>query len=367
MVTQRDSSVEIPGPADLFPTATKAVVKRAARSGEKFELLVLGIERVALSDFTGEDFLSASFTPIPISDQTTDDSANPEIEALHLEVVDLAIKVLKHANVELPAEFARAITGQEDPLQMAWMLASVLSMDVNLEHALLAVESRADALRLIHAHLSHELQILEIRGKIATKAQNEMGKEQREYVLRQQLRAIQQELGGEGGESELELLRERLKAADLPEEVRKEADREMSRLGRLSAQAPDYNVGRTWIELILELLERKPVNPPSISRPPAKSSRTTTMASKTSRSASSNTSECLNSTLARNRRSSASSDLPVSAKPRSVNRSPAPWAASSSASAWAACMTKRNFGAIAEPTSEPWLVASSRAIRRAEA
>ena len=74
--------------------------------------------------------------------------------------------------MELPPEFARAITSQSDPLQMAWMLASVLSMDVALEHSRLAAESRAEALRLIHEHLSHELQILEIRGKIATKAQN---------------------------------------------------------------------------------------------------------------------------------------------------------------------------------------------------
>ena len=255
VVTQRDSSVEVPGPTDLFPTATKAVIKRSGRSGDKFEILVLGVERVSLSDFTGDDFLSASYLPIPIPDQS--DETNPEIEALHREVVDLATSVLKYAGLELPGEFARAITGQVDPLQMAWMLASVLSMDVALEHSLLAVESRAEALRLIHAHLSHELQILEIRGKIATKAQSEMGKEQREYVLRQQLRAIQQELGGKEGESELELLRERLKAADLPEEVRKEADREMSRLDRLSTQAPDYNVGRTWLELILELPWKK--------------------------------------------------------------------------------------------------------------
>jgi len=255
VVTQRDSSVEVPGPTDLFPTATKAVIKRSGRSGDKFEILVLGVERVSLSDFTGDDFLSASYLPIPIPDQSTE--TNPEIEALHREVVDLATSVLKYAGLELPVEFARAITAQADPLQMAWMLASVLSMDVALEHSLLVVESRAEALRLIHAHLSHELQILEIRGKIATKAQSEMGKEQREYVLRQQLRAIQQELGGKEGESELELLRERLKAADLPEEVRKEADREMSRLDRLSTQAPDYNVGRTWLELILELPWKK--------------------------------------------------------------------------------------------------------------
>ncbi len=255
VVTQRDSAVEIPGPADLFLTATKAVIKRSSGSGDKCEILVLGVERVTLADFTGDDFLSASFTPVPIPGRA--DEATPELEALHREVTELATNVLKHAGAEMPVEFARAITGQSDPLQMAWILASVLSMDVALEHSLLAVETRAEALRLIHAYLSHELQILEIRGTIATKAQNEIGKEQKEYVLRQQLRAIQQELGGKEGESELDLLRERLKAADLPDEVRKEADREMSRLDRLSAQAPDYNVGRTWLELILELPWRR--------------------------------------------------------------------------------------------------------------
>src|SRR6202046_2511785 len=255
VVAQRDSSIEAPGPTDLFPTATKAVIKRSGRSGDKYEILVLGVERVVLADFAGDDFLRASFQPVPIPDQS--DQANPEVEALHREVIELAANVLKYANVELPAEFVRAITSQADPLQMVWMLASVISMEVSLEHALLAVETGVEALRLVHAYLSHELQILEIRGKIASKAQNEMGKEQREYVLRQQLRAIQQELGGKEGESELDLLGERMKAADLPDEVRKEADREMSRLARLSTQAPDYNVGRTWLELILELPWKK--------------------------------------------------------------------------------------------------------------
>jgi len=254
VVTQRDSSVEIPGPADLFPMATRAVIKRSGRSGDKFEILVLGVERVALDfgDASGtDDFLRANYRPAPIPEEPAED--NPEIEALQREVAELASKVLEHTNLALPSEFARTITGQSDPLQLAWMMASVLNMDLKLEYSLLAVESAAEALRLIHAQLSHEVQILEIRGKIATKAKNEMGKEQREYVLRQQLRAIQQELDGKEGESELDLLRERLRAADLPDEVRKEADREMARLDRLSTQAPDYNVGRTWLELILEL------------------------------------------------------------------------------------------------------------------
>jgi ATP-dependent Lon protease len=250
IVTQRDSAVEIPTPSDLFPTATKAVIKRFGRGTTgKFEILVQGIERVALSDFEGEDYLFAGYTPIPLP---TDES--PELEALQLEVVELASKALKYASVELPAEFTRMIAEHADPLQMSYLLASVLSMDVHLEHSLLSAETRAEALRIVHAHLSHEVQIMEIRGNIASQAQNEMGKEQREYFLRQQLKAIQKELGtGNEGESELDLLRERLKAAELPEEVRKEADREMSRLERLNAQAPDYNVGRTWLETILEL------------------------------------------------------------------------------------------------------------------
>ena len=250
VVTQRDSSVETPEEADLFPFATKAVIKRSGRNGDgKFEILVLGTERVELGEFFGDDFLRAAYQSAPVPEESS-----PEVEALHREVVDLATKVLKHANIELPNEFARLITNQGDPLQLTYLLASVLSMDVSVEQALLAAGTREQALQLIHAHLTHEIEILEIRGKIASKAQKEMGKEQREYFLRQQLRAIQNELGGgKEGESELDVLRDRLKAADLPEEVRKEADREMGRLERLSSQAPDYNVGRTWLELILEL------------------------------------------------------------------------------------------------------------------
>jgi ATP-dependent Lon protease len=250
VVTQRDSDVETPEPKDLFPIATKALIKRSGRNSEgKFEILVLGQERVELGEFSGEEFFQAEFKPAPVLEETS-----PAIEALHREVVELATKVLKHANVELPNEFARIITNQGDPLQLTYLLASVLSMDINAEQALLAAETCEEALQLMHAHLTHEIEILEIRGKIASKAQKEMGKEQREYFLRQQLKAIQNELGGgKDGESELELLRERLKSAELPEEVRKEAERELGRLERLSSQAPDYNVGRTWLELILEL------------------------------------------------------------------------------------------------------------------
>ena len=106
----------------------------------------------------------------------------------------------------------------------------------------------------MHSYLSHELQVLELRSKIASQAQSEMSKEQREYLLRQQMRAIQKELGDENPEqAEVALLRERLAKADLPEEVRKEAERELARLERLPAAAPDYQVTRTYLDLLLEL------------------------------------------------------------------------------------------------------------------
>jgi ATP-dependent Lon protease len=120
---------------------------------------------------------------------------------------------------------------------------------------MLEAETADELLRLAHADVARELEILQLRSKIASEAQSEMDKAQRDYVLRQQMRAIQKELGeGESGEAaEAELLRERLAKAELPEEVREEAERELKRLERLPSAAPDYHVSRTYIEYILEL------------------------------------------------------------------------------------------------------------------
>ncbi len=257
VVTQRDTNVELPLQDDLYTVGTRAVIKRSVRQQEgKFELIVMGTERVAIAKVEEGDYLSAEFRPF--SGPPIDDAM--EAEALHRELMDLARKVLAHSNVEAPAELARLLARSDDPVQMVYLLASILSMDAAQEQKLLEAETPVTTLRLMHTHLTHELQVLELRSKIASEAQSEIGKEQREYVLRQQLRAIQQELGGGNAqESEVELLKERLLKADLPDEVRKEANRELSKLERLSAQAPDYHVTRTWLDMVLEL----PWNTPS--------------------------------------------------------------------------------------------------------
>jgi ATP-dependent Lon protease len=151
-------------------------------------------------------------------------------------------------------DISRLLGESKDPFRLVYVLASMFNMELEREQSLLEAETPLDALRLMHSYLSYELQVLELRSKIATEAQTEMSRQQREYLLRQQMRAIQQELGSKNPEeAELDLLRERLQQADLPDEIRKEADREVSRLERLPAGAPDYSVTRTYLELLIEL------------------------------------------------------------------------------------------------------------------
>ena len=218
------------------------------------EILVQGSERlIILKMEQTEPYLKARVRPLPFPDD-----AGTELEALHRAVIELAGKVIELAQPQANVNINQLAAQAQDPLRLAYLLGSMLGLDVAKEQALLEAATRADALRLLHGYLSHEAQVLELRQKINTQAQTEMTKEQRDYMLRQQMRAIQEELGEKNPEkADVELLRQRLAEADVPDEVRKEADRELNRLERLPPAAPDYQVGRTYLELILELPWRK--------------------------------------------------------------------------------------------------------------
>ena len=167
-------------------------------------------------------------------------------------------RALELAHPESAVNIEQFAAQAQDPLVLVYQIGSMLSLDVAREQALLEAPTRAEALRLLHGYLTDELHVLELRQKIANQAQTEMSKEQREYTLRQQLRAIQEELGETSPEkAEVQELRRRLDEADLPEEVRKEAERELARLERLPSAAPDYQITRTYLEFVLELPWRK--------------------------------------------------------------------------------------------------------------
>src|ERR1700719_1307334 len=253
--TQRDADVEVPAQEDLYTIGTKAVIRKMNRASEgHIELLVLGMERVVLSKLdNSEPFLRARVTPLPLPEDK-----GPEIEALQGALVELAGEALTLAQPNAPQELRGLLAANEDPMKLAFVLASMFSLDAEKEQSLLEAPTRAEALRIMHKYLTHEVQVLELRNKITSEARSEMTKEQRDYLLRQQMRAIQQELGEKGGEqAEAEQLRERLEKADLPEDVLKEANRELSRLEKLPPGAPDYNVIRTYLDYVLELPWKK--------------------------------------------------------------------------------------------------------------
>jgi ATP-dependent Lon protease len=254
VVAQKDNGNEQPGFDGLHGVGTRAVIKKMARGEGVIELIVQGVERVALlrSEQT-EPFLKVRARPLPLPED-----GGTEVEALYRAVVDLAAKVLELAQLPTPVNIHQLVAQAQDPLRLAYLLGSMLSLDVAKEQALLEAPTRAEALRLLHGYLSHEVQVLELRKKITSEAESEMTKQQRDYLLRQQLRAIQEELGESSPEkSEVEELRRRMGEADLPDEVRKEAERELTRLERMPAAAPDFQVTRTYLDLVLELPWKK--------------------------------------------------------------------------------------------------------------
>jgi ATP-dependent Lon protease len=251
LIAQRDAQVESPQQDDLYTIGTKAVIRKSSRPNEgMLEILVLGLERVVVMKLESvEPYLSAKFRVLPLPQD-----GGSEVEALSGAMLELASKAIALSQPQSAAELTRMLAGNEDPLRLAYLLASIFSLDLAREQKLLEAETRVDALRLMHSYLAHELQVLELRQKIASTARDEMSKEQREYLLRQQLRAIQQELGEKDGDkAEVDMLRERFDKANLPEEAKKEIERELGRLERLPAGAPDYHVTRTYLEFVLDL------------------------------------------------------------------------------------------------------------------
>ena len=256
IVSQRDSATEAPGEADLYTVGTIAIVRRIQRhTGGMMELMVMGESRaklVKLDEVSDEDgsaiYLRARILPLPLPEDT-----GTEVEAMEREILDLATRAINLAHGESSNDLARVLRGQEDPLHMVFLLASMMSLPVDKEQNLLEAATRLDALRELHKYLSHEVEVLELKSKIATEARNEMTREQRDYTLRQQMKAIQQELGDKDDAGDAALLREKAEKANLPEAAKKEVDRELKKLERTNSASPDYQVTRGWIEFVLEL------------------------------------------------------------------------------------------------------------------
>ena len=242
-------------PAELFEVGTLVMVKRMERVEDTLHLIVQGTDRIRVEQWTQEaPFLRARVRILP---ELTVKNGE-EVEAAKRNVQSLIQQALAYLP-QVPPEVRLVVLGADDPVKLAYFLGSILSLGVEKEQQMLEANTADELMHLAHDFLAHEVEIIRLRSKIANEAQTEMDKAQKDYVLRQQMKAIQKELGeGEGGEAaEAEQLRERLAKADLPDDVRKEAERELGRMEKLPSMAPDYHVIRTYLDFILEMPWKK--------------------------------------------------------------------------------------------------------------
>jgi ATP-dependent Lon protease len=240
---------------DLYQVGTLVMIKRMERVEDTVHIIVQGAERIRVLEWKQEEpYLRAVVQTLPdvrIVDAEEVEATKRNMQAM----IQQALALLPG----VPPEVRVAILGSVEPVRLAYFLGSILNLGVEQEQKMLEADTADELLRLGHTYLARELEIIQLRSKIATEAQTEMDKAQRDYVLRQQMRAIQKELGEDesGEQAEAAMLRERLEKADLPEDVMKEAERELRRLEKLPSAAPDYHVIRTYLEYVLELPWRK--------------------------------------------------------------------------------------------------------------
>ncbi len=251
LIAQRDPNVETPGPEDLHNFGTRAKIRKVLRtSSSLIEIVVSGLERVGIVSVeqTGA-YLSVTATPMPLIALHSS-----EEKALQTALFELAAQAIERINPQAAEQISNLLASADDPQQLMWLLATAFNLDMDKLQSLLGAGTLKEALELAVKHITEEAHVLEVRQKIVSEAQEEMSKEQREYVLRRQMKAIQTELGEDDpAKAETDDLRKRLDETPMPDDVRKEAIREFKRFERLPDQSPERHVLRTWIELVIEL------------------------------------------------------------------------------------------------------------------
>ncbi|MGC4096965.1 MAG: endopeptidase La [Nitrospira sp.] len=255
VVAQRDPQIEEPALGDLYSIGTKAIVKQIGQSSEgTIHALLQGLDRVVLL----KEEQSTPYSIVRVRSLVRPTDNGPEVQALHRAIQELLSDLPKLIDAPGVQEVSAVLSNERDSIALAYRIASLVNLNVIEEQRLLESSSTLDLLRSLYAALSKEIQILQLREKITKEAQTKIGKNQREYILREQLKAIQQELGeGEGEENEIAQLKKQIEEADLPDHIRKEVEREAARLGKVPPTSPDHQVLRTYLELVLELPWKK--------------------------------------------------------------------------------------------------------------
>jgi ATP-dependent Lon protease len=252
IVTQKDRELEHPGPGDIYSTGVAVTIRLMGKRHDATHLFVQGIQRFTILQVLEEEpYLRAKVKLVDEAAQAAEADAL-DIEALRRQLISLWTKIVE-LSPEMPEEF-KNVEQEMRPWVLTDLMAAHSRLGTEDKMAVLETLDLKARMTKLLSLLTREAQVLELGASLHNQAAGEINRHQREYFLREQMKAIQRELGeGDDRSQDLDELKARLDEANLPEEARKEADRELERLGRMAPGSPEYTVARTYVDLMASL------------------------------------------------------------------------------------------------------------------
>jgi ATP-dependent Lon protease len=250
VVSQRDVSIEDPSLEQLNEIGTVAlIIKMLQMPDGNTTVIIQGKQRFRLKEqVQSEPYIKATIEKF----EEIKPKVNAEFKAIMANIKDMAMQIIQLAP-NIPSEAAIAIKNIESPSFLINFISSNMNADVATKQQMLEVANLRERAKMVMEHLTQELQMLELRNQIQSKVRTDLDKQQREYFLNQQLKTIQEELGGNSPDLEMENLRERAKKKKWSKEVAEHFQKELDKMGRMNPAAADYSVQINYLELLLDL------------------------------------------------------------------------------------------------------------------
>lgn len=252
VVAQRDPTIEVPSPDDVYHFGCAVIIRTLVKMPDGIRLIVQGVSRLRIKEvLQTEPYLRARVEVV--EEQPVKAEQSDEVEALRRTIASLFERSIS-LSPALPDELRSLTQAVQEPNVMADLIAAHMTFGVEDKQRILEAVDVRERLRLLVELLNREVRVLELTSKVQSEVNTELTKSQRDYYLREQLKAIQRELGEEDDRTrEIEDLQAQIEAAGMPEEALKEANRELQRLARMSPASPEYNVVRTYLDYMVSM------------------------------------------------------------------------------------------------------------------
>ncbi len=253
VITMKDPSVENPTVDDIYGIGTVVVIRMMGKMPDGIRMVAQGLVRFEITEvLQTSPYIRARIRTVD-EERLPSDATQPEVEALKRTMLSLYERIIALSQNNGP-ELEATANNSLDASLLTDMVASQLNISIADKQTILETFDVKERMRLLMKMMSRELEVLEIGSRLQNEVHTEMSRSQREYFLREQLKAIQRELGDDVDRTqELDELRKKLEEANPPEEAMAEAQRELERLGRIPPQSPEYTVAHTYLDWMIDL------------------------------------------------------------------------------------------------------------------